>query len=79
MTRRQSPRSVIRTGTCGRQRWSPTTCTEATNGLNEIDGSGKYSSGMLEYLLHIDGMLEEAPLYDRECQEEEDELADEDD
>merc|ERR1719231_117465 len=40
------------------------------NGLNEIDGSGKYSSGMLEYLLHTDGLLDEAPLYDKEMQEE---------
>merc|ERR1711959_417603 len=46
------------------------------NGLNEIDGSGKYSSGMLEYLLHADGMLDEAPLYDQEVREEEEELAD---
>merc|ERR1711907_542055 len=49
------------------------------NGLNEIDGSGKYSSGMLEYLLHTDGMLDEAPLYDQELAEEEEELADLDD
>ena len=49
------------------------------NGLNEIDGSGKYSSGMLEYLLFCDEMLDEAPLYDREIQEEEEELADLDD
>lgn len=49
------------------------------NGLNEIDGSGKYSSGMLEYLLHTDEMLDEAPLYDKEMQEEEEELADLDD
>lgn len=46
------------------------------NGLNEIDGSGKYTTGMLEYLLHVDGMLDEAPSYDREIQEEEEELAD---
>merc|ERR1711990_1337660 len=46
------------------------------NGLNEIDGSGKYSSGMLEYLLHCDDMLDEAPLYDAEIREEEEELAD---
>merc|ERR1712167_542636 len=46
------------------------------NGLNEIDGSGKYSSGMLEYLLHCDEMLDEAPLYDQEIREEEEELAD---
>jgi len=46
------------------------------NGLNEIDGSGKYSSGMLEYLLHMDEMLDEAPLYDQEVAEEEEELAD---
>lgn len=52
---------------------------EQHNGLNEIDGSGKYTSGMLEYLLHLDGMLDEAPMYDRECQEEEDELNDIDD
>merc|ERR1711907_732315 len=49
------------------------------NGLNEIDGSGKYSSGMLEYLLHIDVMLDEAPLYDQEMREAEDDLADLDD
>ena len=46
------------------------------NGLNEIDGSGKYSTGMLEYLLHLDEMLDECPLYEQEKQEEEDELAD---
>lgn len=49
------------------------------NGLNEIDGSGRYTSGMLEFLLHADEMLDEAPLYDQEIQEEEDELADLDD
>merc|ERR1719409_687324 len=49
------------------------------SGLNEIDGSGKYSSGMLEYLLHTDEMLDEAPLYDQEIREEEEELADLDD
>ena len=49
---------------------------EQHNGLNEIDGSGKYSTGMLEYLLHIDGLLDEAPLYDQEMKEEADELAD---
>lgn len=49
------------------------------NGLDEIDGSGKYSSGMLEYLLHTDEMLDEAPLYEQEKQEEEEELADLDD
>lgn len=37
------------------------------NGLNEIDGTGKYSSGMLEYLLHSDDMLDEAPLCTRPC------------
>ena len=41
------------------------------NGLNEIDGSGKYSSGMLEFLLHADDMLDDAPLYDAEIREEE--------
>ena len=46
------------------------------NGLDEIDGSGKYSTGMLEYLLHTDEILEECPLYEQEKQEEEDELAD---
>merc|ERR1719409_2566642 len=48
------------------------------NGLNEIDGSGKYSSGMLEYLLHCDEMLDEAPLYEQEQQEEDDFDIDED-
>merc|ERR1712178_86890 len=46
------------------------------NGLNEIDGSGKYTSGTLEYLLHVDDMLDEAPLYDQELRDEEEELAD---
>lgn len=46
------------------------------NGLNEIDGSGKYSTGMLEYLLHVDEMLDEAPIYEQEMRDEEDELAD---
>ena len=46
------------------------------NGLNEIDGSGRYSSGTLEYLLYTDDMLNDAPLYDREIIEEEEELAD---
>merc|ERR1712008_199729 len=46
---------------------------EQHNGLNEIDGSGKYSSGMLEYLLHLDGMLDEAPLYDAEAEREREE------
>merc|ERR1711988_633253 len=45
------------------------------NGCDEIDSSGKYSSGMLEYLLHTDEMLDEAPLYDQEVREEEEELA----
>merc|ERR1712167_459960 len=49
------------------------------NGLNEIDGSGKYTSGMLEYLLYADEMLDEAPLYEQEIREEEEELADLDD
>merc|ERR1719271_1712423 len=51
---------------------------EQHNGLNEIDGSGKYTSGMLEYLLHLDGMLEDAPLYEQEKAEEEEMLADSD-
>merc|ERR1719201_2821013 len=46
------------------------------NGLDEIDGSGKYTSGMLEFLLHCDEMLDDAPLYEKEIQEEEEELAD---
>ena len=29
------------------------------NGLDEIDGSGRYTSGMLEYLLHVDEMLDD--------------------
>merc|ERR1711924_188933 len=49
------------------------------NGLNEIDGSGRYTSGMLEYLLQCDEMLDDAPLYEKELQEEEEELADLDD
>merc|ERR1712166_1380829 len=46
---------------------------EQHNGLNEIDGSGKYTTGMLEYLLHVDGMLDEAPLYDAEAEREREE------
>ena len=49
---------------------------EQHNGLNEIDGTGKYTSGMLEYLLYTDGVLDEAPIYEQEVREEEDELAD---
>jgi len=47
------------------------------NGLDDIDGTGKYSCGMLEYLLHAyDEMLDESPLYEQEKREEEEELAD---
>merc|ERR1719230_1683527 len=47
------------------------------NGLDDIDGTGKYTAGMLEYLLHAyDEMLDESPLYEQERQEEEEELAD---
>jgi len=49
------------------------------NGLDEIDGTGKYTSGMLEHLLHIDDMLDESPLYDKEIQEEEEFDIDEED
>ena len=45
------------------------------NGLDEIDGSGKYSSGMLEYLLHTDEIFDDSPLYEREKEEEAEELA----
>ena len=49
-------------------------CTVAI--LDDIDGSGKYTAGMLEYLLHAyDEMLDESPLYEQERQEEEEELA----
>merc|ERR1712139_109406 len=41
------------------------------NGLNEIDGSGRYTSGMLEFLLQADDMLGDAPLYEKEVQEAE--------
>jgi len=46
------------------------------NGLNEIDGSGKYTSGMLELLLHADDMLDESPLYEKEQQEADSDDAD---
>ena len=49
------------------------------NGLDEIDGTGKYTSGMLEHLLHIDDMLDESPLYDTEIQDEEEFDIDEED
>ena len=52
---------------------------EQHNGLNEIDGSGKYTSGMLEYLLHLDGMLDEAPLYDAELEREREEAEEDSD
>ena len=42
-------------------------------------GAGKYSTGMLEYLLHADGMLDEAPIYDQEIRDEEEDDADIDD
>jgi len=64
----------------------PTICCIKNNkihkqhsGLNEIDGTGKYTSGMLEYLLKCDEMIEEAPLYEREMEEEEEELELDDD
>ena len=44
------------------------------NGLDEIDGSGRYSSGMLEYLLHTDEIFDDSPLYEQEMQDEQDEL-----
>jgi len=39
------------------------------NGLNEIDGQGRYTSGMLEFLLQADDMLDDSPLYEKEMQE----------
>lgn len=51
------------------------------NGLNDLDGSGKYTTGMLEYLLHAaDGMLNESPIYEQELRDaEEAEMFDDDD
>jgi len=51
------------------------------NGLNDLDGSGKYTTGMLEYLLGAaDGMLDDWPLYEQELRDAEDEeLFDDDD
>jgi len=50
------------------------------NGLNDLDGSGKYSTGMLEYLLNAaDGMLDDAPIYERELREAEDDDFSDDD
>jgi len=44
------------------------------NGLNDIDGSGKYSTGMLEYLLGAaDGMLDDWPIHEQELRDKEDE------
>lgn len=49
------------------------------NGLNDLDGSGKYTTGMLEFLLNAaDGMLDDAPLYEQELREAEDEDFDDD-
>lgn len=51
------------------------------NGLNDLDGSEKYTTGMLEYLLGAaDGMLDDWPIYEQELQDaEEEELFDDDD
>jgi len=51
------------------------------NGLNDLDGSGKYTTGMLEYLLGAaDGMLDDWPIYEQELRDAEDEeLFDDDD
>jgi len=44
------------------------------NGLNDLDGSGKYTTGMLEYLLGAaDGMLDDWPIYEQELRDAEDE------
>lgn len=50
------------------------------NGLNDLDGSGRYTTGMLEYLLHAaDGMLDDSPLYEQELRDAEDAELDDDD
>jgi len=50
------------------------------NGLNDLDGSGKYTTGMLEYLLNAaDGILDDAPIYEQELRDAEDEELDDDD
>jgi len=51
------------------------------NGLNDLDGGGKYTTGMLEFLLHAgDGILDESPIYEQELRDaEEAELFDDDD
>ena len=50
------------------------------NGLNDLDGSGKYTTGMLEYLLNAaDGMLDDAPIYEQELREQEEAEFDDDD
>jgi len=44
------------------------------NGLNDLDGSGKYTTGMLEYMLNAaDGILDDAPIYEQELREKEEE------
>lgn len=50
------------------------------NGLNDISGDGKMTTGLIEFLLQIDEMLDEAPIYERELQDlEEEELENDED
>lgn len=46
------------------------------NGLNDISGDGKMTTGLIEFLLHIDEMLDDAPIHEKEVQEQEEEDAD---
>jgi len=43
------------------------------NGLNDISGDGKMTTGLIEFLLQIDEMVDEAPIYERELQDAEEE------
>ena len=47
------------------------------NGLNDLSGTGVYTTGTLEYLLHTDEMIDDAPMYDQEIQEANDFSSDE--
>merc|ERR1712100_966180 len=49
------------------------------NGLNDISGDGKMTTGLIEFLLQVDEMVDEAPMYEQELRDaEEEEFSDDD-
>ena len=65
----------------GKQERSPCCSTRSHAPTSPLPaaGSGKYTTGMLEFLLNAaDGILDDAPLYEQELREAEDEEFDDD-